>query len=363
MLTNKSIKAQIILENGTKFYGEIFGYVKETIGEVIFNTSMTGYQEMLTDPTYAGQIVVCTYPMMGNYGINLDDMESDSPKLKGLIVRESCKLPNNWRCEMELADFLKQNKIVGIEGVDTRAITKELRDSGTMKGIITTRVNELSQSQIEQKFASFTNANVVKEVTTQENYKIEGTGKRLAVLDLGMKKSVLSELTKRDFDITVFSAFSSYDEIVKENPEALFVSNGAGSPEDLSQVVETIKQFVGKIPISGVGMGYQLIALALGCQTEKMTFGHHGANYPVRNEETKRVYVTSQNHGYTVKDIPADVVTWFTNVNDGTIEGIKHKTLPIMGTEFQPESVAGTRDRESLLDIYTNIMEGGLKNA
>ena len=363
MLTNNGVKAQIILENGTTFYGEVFGYVKETVGEVIFNTSMTGYQEMLTDPTYAGQIVVCTYPMIGNCGINLDDMESDYPKLKGLVVRESCKMPNNWRCEMELADFFKQNKIMGIEGIDTRALTKELRESGMMKGIITTRLDELSQKEIEQKFLSFTNANVVQEVTTQKNYKIEGTGRRLAVLDLGIKRSVLNELTKRDFNITVFSAFSSYQEIMHENPDALFVSNGPGNPEDLAKVVETIKQFTGKIPVSGVGMGYQLIALALGCKTEKMKFGHHGANYPVRNEETKRVYITSQNHGYTVKDVPKDVVTWFTNVNDGTVEGIKHKTLPVMGTEFQTEAVPGTKNAESLLGIFTNSMEGGIKNA
>lgn len=363
MLANKSVKAQVILENGKKFYGEMFGYVEETIGEVIFSTGMTGYQEMLTDPSYTGQMVVCTYPMIGNYGINLDDMESDSPKLKGLIVREACKLPNNWRCEMELGEFLKQNKIVGIEGIDTRELTKVLRDSGTMKGIITTKVDELSESQIKEKFANFTNKDAVKEVTTDKKYRIEGTGRRLAVLDLGLKRSVLNELTKRDFDITVFPAFSSYEEIMKENPEALFVSNGPGNPEDLAEVVETVKKFVGKMPISGVSMGYQVIALALGCKIEKMKFGHHGANYPVRHEETKRVYITSQNHGYAVSSVPEDVMTWFTNVNDGTLEGVKHRTLPVMGTEFQTEAVPGTKNAESLLDVYTNLMEGGTKNA
>ncbi len=338
----KTIKAELILENGARFKGNAFGYIKETVGEVVFTTSMTGYQETMTDPSFAGQIVTMTYPLVGNYGINLEDMESDRPYLKGFVVREKCDLPNNWRCEMELEGFLRQYKIMGLEGIDTRALTRCLRDNGTMKGIITTRVGDLTASQIKQKFDTYTNKDAVKEVTPKEKYVMSGSGTHLAVLDCGIKRGILRDLNKRGCKLTVFPAFTSAEEILDTNADALFLGNGPGNPKDIPEVIETVRKLIesGK-PVLGICLGHQLISLALGCNTSRLKFGHHGGNHPVKDLNTKRVYITSQNHEFVVSDLSDDVEATFINVNDGSIEGIRHKSKPVYSIQFHPEAAPG----------------------
>lgn len=362
-MNEKNIRAELILENGERFVGRAFGYVKESVGEVVFNTSMTGYEELLTDPSYSGQFVVMTYPLIGNYGINLDDMESDGPKLKGFIVREKCNFPNNWRCELDLDGFLKQNKIMGLEDIDTRALTRILRDSGTMKGILTTRVDDLTPSQIAQKFASLNNKNVIREATIKEKYEITGNGPHIAFLDMGAKRGILRDFKSRGCKLTVFPAFTPAEEILAVNPDAVFLSNGPGDPEDVPEIVQMAKQIIGKKPLIGICMGHQIINLALGGNTQKMKFGHHGGNHPVRDEKTKRVYITSQNHEYVVCDLPDEVEPAYVNINDNTIEGLIHKTLPIFSVQFHPEASPGPLDSSFLFDRFLEIIERGRSNA
>jgi len=233
------MKGKLILENGIIFEGNTFGYLKESVGEVVFNTGMSGYEEILTDPSYYGQIVTMTYPLIGNYGINLDDVESKSPKVKGFIIREKCDYPNNFRCEMNLEGYFKQNKIMGLEGIDTRALTKILRNKGTMKGIITTK--NLSQSEIKQKLSAFNNTDAVMKVTTKDKYTIEGTGKHVAIMDFGIKENILRCFIQRNCKITIFPADTLSKEILKVNPDLIFLSNGPGDPEDLEEVIKVLK--------------------------------------------------------------------------------------------------------------------------
>lgn len=354
---NKSIKAKLILENGKVFNGRAFGHIKETVGEVVFTTGMTGYQETLTDPSFAGQIVTMTYPLIGNYGINLEDMESIKPFLKGFVVREKCDLPNNWRCEMELEGFLHQHKIMGIEGIDTRALTRILRDNGTMLGIITTR-NDLTPAQIKQKFDTFSNKNAVKEVTISEKYTINGSKTHLAVLDCGIKKGIIKELEKRGCKLSVFPAFVTYEEIMKVNPDAVFLGNGPGDPKDIEKVVEVVKKLIeSKIAILGICLGHQILGLALGCNTKRLKFGHHGGNHPVKDLKTGNIFITSQNHEFVVCDLTDEVEPTFINVNDGSIEGIKHKTKPIYSVQFHPEANPGPLDMQFLFDRFLKIIE------
>ena len=358
----KSVKVQLILENGAVFYGNAFGYVKETVGEVVFNTGLTGYQEAITDPSYAGQIVCMTYPLVGNYGINLEDMESEKPRLAGFIVRGKCDYPNNWRTEMDLDGYLKQNKIMGMEGIDTRALTRILRDTGTMKGIITARVDALTPSQISQKFSTYSNKNVIEEVTAKEKYVIDGKGLHLAVMDMGIKTNMLKSFQKRGCKLSVYPAFSSAEEILASNPDGIFISNGPGDPKNIPSIVETVKSLIGKKPVVGICMGHQLLSIALGCTIERMKFGHHGGNHPVKYIDTGRCYITSQNHEFVVTKCTEDVEANWINVNDGTIEGIRHKTLPVASVQFHPEACPGPVDTDFIFDIFIKIIEEGRKN-
>lgn len=355
-------QALLILENGKVFTGTAFGYIDEAIGEVVFNTSMTGYQELLTDPSYAGQIVAMTYPLIGNYGINLEDFESESPCLRGFVVREACDFPSNWRCEIDLGDYLNRNKIMGIQGVDTRALTLELRKSGTMRGIITTELN-ISANKTKEKLNSLNNKNVIAECTTKEKYEIKGEGTRVAFMDFGVKKGILRELEKRGCHITVFPAFAKTDEILDSRPDCIFLSNGPGDPQDVPEIIETVKNLIDKKPILGVCMGNQLINLALGGNTKKMPFGHHGGNHPVRDVKTGKVFITSQNHEYVVSDLPECLEATYVNVNDGTIEGVAHKTLPIYSVQFHPEASPGPLDANVLFDKLLEMAERGVQNA
>lgn len=344
------MKAKLILENGMVFEGKAFGYLKESIGEVVFTTGMTGYQEVLTDPSYYGQIVTMTYPLIGNYGINLEDMESDSIKVSGFIVREKCDLPSNFRCELELEDFLKQGKVIGLEGIDTRALTKVLRNSGTMRGIIA--LEDVDDEYVKEKVSGFSTKDAVRTVTTDKSYTVEGTGKHIAVMDFGIKTNIIRNFKKRGCKLTVFPATTTAEEVLDVNPDLVFLSNGPGDPEDLDFAIENIKKLVGKKPITGICLGHQLLGLALGGKTTKLKFGHRGCNHPVKDLEANIVHITSQNHGYVVEKLPDDMEVTHVNINDGTVEGMKHKNLPIYSVQFHPEASAGPKDSEYIFDKF-----------
>jgi len=348
------MKGKLILQSGIVFEGNIFGYLQESVGEVVFNTGMTGYGEILTDPSYYGQIVTMTYPLIGNYGINLEDVESNSPKVKGFIVREKCDFPSNFRCEMSLEGYFKQNKIIGLEGIDTRALTKILRNKGTMKGIITTK--DLSQNEIQQKLATFNNNDAVMKVTTKKCYTIEGIGPHIAIMDFGIKENIIRSFMQRNCKLTIFPADTQAEEMLKVNPDLIFLSNGPGDPEDLTEVIETLKIIIGKVPIVGICLGHQLLALALGGKTEKLKFGHRGCNHPVKDIEENKVYITSQNHGYYVSQLPENMEVTHVSVNDGTIEGMKHKNLPIFSVQFHPEASPGPKDIDTIFNKFLSVI-------
>ena len=347
---NINMKARLILENGMIFEGNAFGHLKDSVGEVVFTTGMTGYQEVLTDPSYYGQIVTMTYPLIGNYGINLEDNESETPNVKGFIVREKCNFPNNFRCEIGLEDYLKQNKIIGLEGIDTRALTKVLRNNGTMRGIISLEAKTLQD--VEGKIKAFSNKEAVSIVSTEKPYTIEGTGKHVAIMDFGIKTNIIRNFKKRGCKITVFPMNTRAEEILAVNPDLVFLSNGPGDPEDLGSVIENIKKIVGVKPIVGICLGHQLLGLTLGGKTTKLKFGHRGCNHPVKDLERNKVHITSQNHGYVVNELPEGVVATHININDGTIEGMKHTTLPIYSVQFHPEAAAGPKDSEYIFDRF-----------
>ena len=355
------MKAQLILENGMVFEGKAFGYLKETIGEVVFNTGMTGYQEILTDPSYCGQMVVMTYPLIGNYGINLEDMESSKSHVRALIVREKSDYPNNFRCELTLDGYLKSQKVIGLEGIDTRALTKVLRDYGTMRAIIAVR--ELTPSQIKLKIDSFNNQMAVSEVTTKEKYIIEGKKMHIAVIDCGIKTNILRSFEQKGCKMTVFPASVSAEEILAVNPDGVFISNGPADPKDVPDTVATVKALIGKKPITAICLGHQLLCLALGGNTAKLKFGHHGCNHPVKDFITGRVYITSQNHNYYVETLPEGAVVTHTNMNDQTVEGMYFKDLDIYSVQFHPEACPGPTDTAHIFDEFMTVMQGGKLNA
>lgn len=341
------MKAKLILENGVVFEGSAFGHIHESVGEVVFNTGMTGYEEVLTDPSYYGQIVTMTYPLVGNYGINLEDMESSSAKVKAFIVREKCDNPNNFRYEMKLDGYLRQNGIMGLEGIDTRALTKILRNHGTMKGIIT--LKDLTQTEVKERLDAFCNRDAVRTVSVKEPYVIEGGNKHIAVLDCGIKANILRSFKKRGCKMTVFPAFATAEEILSVNPDALFLSNGPGDPADLPEIVDMIKTVAESKPVIGICLGHQLLAWAFGGSTAKLKFGHRGCNHPVKDLQTGRVYITSQNHGYYVDTLPQDMEVTHISMNDGTVEGMKHKSLPVFSVQYHPEACPGPRDMQDVI--------------
>nr|WP_307989908.1 carbamoyl phosphate synthase small subunit [uncultured Niameybacter sp.] len=351
------MKAQLILENGMVFEGKAFGYLKETIGEVVFNTGMTGYQEILTDPSYYGQMVVMTYPLVGNYGVNLQDMESQKAHVRAFIVREKCDFPNNFRCELTLDGYLKEQKIIGLEGIDTRALTKVLRNHGTMRAIIAVR--ELTPSQIKLKIESFNNQNAVPEVTTKEVYTVDGEGIHVAMIDCGMKQNIVRSFSQRGCKLTVFPYNATAEEVLGVNPDGVFLSNGPADPKDVPTVVNMVKELVGKKPITAICLGHQLLSLALGGDTSKLKFGHHGCNHPVKDHVSNRVYITSQNHNYYVSTLPEGAVVTHTNLNDNTVEGMYFKDLDIYSVQFHPEACPGPTDTAHIFDEFIKVMQGG----
>lgn len=344
------MKAKLILENGVVFEGKAFGYLKECVGEVVFNTGMTGYQEVLTDPSYYGQIVTMTYPLIGNYGINLEDLESKEPKVRGFIVREKCQYPNNFRCELELETYLAQNKVLGLDGIDTRALTKILRNNGTMKGIIV--LDNSNLEDVKDKLEAFSNRDAVSIVSTNEKYEISGEGKNVAIIDFGIKQNIIRNFVKRGCNVTVFPYDFKAEEVLEINPDLVFLSNGPGDPGDMGEAVNEIKKIVGKKPIVGICLGHQLLALTLGGETKKLKFGHRGCNHPVKDLINNRVHITSQNHGYYVATLPENMEITHVSMNDGTVEGMKHKELPIFSVQFHPEACPGPKDSEYIFDEF-----------
>ena len=342
------MKGKLILENGKVFEGKIFGELADSVGEISFNTGMTGYQEMLTDPAGHGMMMVMTYPMIGNYGINTEDMESDKVQLKALIIKEDAKLPNNFRCEMTLDGFLRQYNVTGFKGIDTRYLTQIIRDNGSMKAIIT--AEDLTKKEIQERFNSFSNKNAVSEVSCKEKYEIKGEGKRIGVLDLGVKKSTLAYLESQGFNVVVFPYNTKAEEILNENLSALVVSNGPGNPADLTETIEELKKVIGKISVFGEVLGHQVIVLALGGKVAKLKYGHRGG-YPVRDMAAGKIITTSQNAGYVVEELPEGIEMTHQGVNVKTIEGMKNDDLKVVGVQFMPDLY------ESPKDVFVNFLK------
>ncbi|WP_153462518.1 carbamoyl phosphate synthase small subunit [Sediminibacillus terrae] len=347
-------KRQLVLEDGTRFLGTGFGSDREISGEVVFNTGMTGYQEILSDPSYCGQIVTMTYPLIGNYGINRDDFETITPSIHGLIVKEVCDLPSNYRSEETLDRFLKANDIPGLAGIDTRKLTRLIRNHGTMKGLFTSADCSVERAmQLLHQEIGITNH--VERVSTVKPYVVPGRGRRIVLVDFGMKHGILRELTKRNCHITVVPHHYSAEKIRRLKPEGVMLSNGPGDPKYVPDAVRMIEEIIPDIPVFGICLGHQLIALACGADTEKLRFGHRGANHPVKDLTTGKTVMTSQNHGYTVtKESLAGTELELTQLalNDGTVEGLAHKRYPAFSVQYHPESSPGPEDTYQLFDRF-----------
>lgn len=359
------MKAFLILEDGTVFSGIHIGADKDIISEIVFNTSMAGYLEVLTDPSYAGQAVCMTYPLIGNYGICREDMESKRGWPDGFIVRELSRMPSNFRCDMTIQDFLEENGIPGIAGIDTRALTKILREKGTMNGMITTDEN-YKLDEIIPKLKEYRTGKVVEIVTCKNKYELKGnielTGQRLkvALLDLGAKNNIAKSLAARGCDVTIYPAWAKAEEIIAAAPDGIMLSNGPGDPKECGSVIAEIRKLYDTdIPIFAICLGHQLMALATGADTFKMKYGHRGGNHPVKDLETGRVYISSQNHGYVVdmdKLDPKVANPAFINVNDGTNEGLSYKGKNIFTVQFHPEACPGPQDSADLFDRFITMM-------
>ena len=354
------MKAFLILEDGTVFTGTSIGSTKEVISEVVFNTSMTGYLEVLTDPSYAGQAVVMTYPLIGNYGICFEDMESERPWPDAFIVRELSRIPSNFRSEGTIQDFLLKYDIPGICGIDTRALTKILREKGTMNGCLTTN-EQYDLHEILPKLKEYTTGKVVEKVTCKEKYVLPGEGKKVALLDLGAKRNIARSLNKRGCEVTVYPALTSAEEILNSKPDGIMLSNGPGDPQECTSIIKELKKlYASDVPIFAICLGHQLMALANGANTYKMKYGHRGGNHPVKDLKTGRVYISSQNHGYVVDTNgldPSIAVPAFVNVNDGTNEGLAYTGKNIFTVQFHPEACPGPLDSGYLFDRFLEMME------
>jgi carbamoyl-phosphate synthase small subunit len=358
------MKGILALEDGLCFEGTSFGARGERFGEIVFNTSMTGYQEILTDPSYRGQIVTMTYPLIGNYGVNEEDVESGKPQVEGFVVKEASRIVSNWRAKMGLPEYLKKNGVIGIEGIDTRALTKHIRSKGAMKAVISTEdLNKDSLVKKAKDSPGLIGRDLVKEVTCKQSYVYCGKGKhKVTVLDCGLKRSILENLAKNDCKVTVVPADTSAREILRSKPDGVLLSNGPGDPSAVKYVIETTKELIGsKIPIFGICLGQQILGLALGGKTYKLKFGHRGANQPVKDLRTGKVDITSQNHGFSVDigTLPkGEVVLTHVNLNDNTAEGMKHKVLPIFSVQYHPEASPGPHDARYLFRRFKDMMEG-----
>ena len=398
------MKAYLILEDGTVFEGTSIGADKEVISEIVFNTSMAGYLEVLTDPSYAGQAVCMTYPLIGNYGVCRQDCESRRPWPDGFIVRELSRMPSNFRSDCSIQEYLKEYDVPGIAGIDTRALTKILREKGTMNGMITTNEN-YDLEEILPKLAAYTTGKVVEKVTCAEKNEVKGAkdlsengpvsgsavfnkeafaagekekrpsmvralngaGKRVALLDLGAKENIARSLAMRGCDVTVYPAGTKAEEIIADAPDGIMLSNGPGDPKECTDIIQEIRKlYETDIPIFAICLGHQLMALATGADTHKMKYGHRGGNHPVKDLATGRVYISSQNHGYVVDTDRLDpqiAVPAFVNVNDGTNEGLRYTGKNIFTVQFHPEACPGPQDSGYLFDRFITMMNGGMQDA
>jgi len=357
---NKSNSAILLLADGRIFEGKSFGYQGEATGEVCFNTGMTGYQEILTDPSYCKQIVTMTSPHIGNYGINEEDIESENIQVAGFVIKEETMTPSNWRSTQSLGEYLKKNKIVGIKEIDTRSLTRHIRDKGAMNGIISSK--DLDIQSLEKKLKKFPDMNgldLAKDVTTQKKYKWPGKGQyRVAVIDFGIKKNILRLLSDAGCELTVFPASIKAEDILSFEPDGVFLSNGPGDPLAVTYGIETVKKLLGKVPLFGICLGHQILALALGASTFKLKFGHRGINHPVRNNEKNTVEITSQNHGFAVDldSLPPNVISTHINLNDNTSGGIRCTDIPAFSVQYHPESSPGPHDSRYLFNQFIEMM-------
>ena len=355
-------QAKIALEDGAIFEGSSFGAAGERYGEVVFNTSITGYQEILTDPSYKGQIVTMTYPLIGNYGVNSDDVESRKPFVEGFVVKECSRIASNWRFQKSLREYLEENNIVGIEGIDTRALTRHIRLQGAMKAVISTDdLNDKSLIKKAKRSPRLIGRDLVKDVTSENVHCWNKKGRyKVVTVDCGVKFNILRELANFGCEVIVVPARIEPDQILGMKPDGILLSNGPGDPAGVPYVVDTVKALIGKVPIFGICLGHQMLGLALGGKTYKLKFGHHGANHPVKDLRTGKISITVQNHGFCV-DIESlnkkDLEITHINLNDKTLEGMRHKKLPVFSVQFHPEASAGPHDAGYLFKDFVNLME------
>jgi len=385
------MKALLALEDGRVFSGESFGATGSRVGEICFNTSMTGYQEVLTDPSYCGQIVAMTYPLIGNYGTNALDQESDRPYVRGFVIEELCELPSNWRCEESLQDYLLRWDVLGIQGIDTRALTKHLRVRGAMKACLTTEITDPAvavQKAIDG--AGVIGMDFVKEVTPSASYvwdpentlsrqwvqvkgpenqapvKIGNEGfkelppiqHRIVAYDFGMKRNILRSLRQCGFQVTVVPASTTAEEVLALNPDGVFLSNGPGDPSALGYIHESVRGLIGKKPLFGICLGHQILGYAFGGKTFKLKFGHRGGNQPVKDLITGQVSITSQNHGFAVDpdSLPSNVEVTHINLNDNTVEGMRHTEYPVFSVQYHPEAAPGPNDASYFFEQFRKLI-------
>ncbi len=367
-------QAKLALEDGTVFTGQAFGARGETTGEVVFNTSMTGYQEVLTDPSYKGQIVTMTYPLIGNYGVTSEDRESSKPHVAGFIVRENARHPSNFRSESDLSGYLAEHGIVGIEGIDTRSLVRRLRVRGAMMGVLsTTDLDDVSLVMKARALPGMEGSDLVSQVVPTKAYEWAQAGlaplartmmpahaptHHVVALDFGMKWNIPRCLTEAGCKVTVLPGTAKAADVLAQKPDGIFLSNGPGDPAAVGYAIQTVKELLGKKPIFGICLGHQLLGLAMGGKTYKLKFGHRGANHPVLNQRTSKVEITTQNHGFTVdiKSLSRDVELTHINLNDRTLEGMRHTKQPIFSVQYHPESSAGPHDSSYLFEDFRRLM-------
>jgi carbamoyl-phosphate synthase small subunit len=370
--------ALLVLRDGRVFEGEALGALGETSGEVIFNTAMQGYQEILTDPSYRGQIVTMTYPHIGNYGVNDEDVESRRPWVEGLVVKEACDRPSSWRGRRSLGEYLAAHGIVGIQGIDTRALTRHLRDGGAQDGLVSSAELDVERLRARaRRLPSLVGRDLVREVTSDaafawreegpwepgRGYTTPGRPRhRVVAYDAGIKLNILRQLAGAGCEVTVVPASTPAEAVLERQPDGVFLSNGPGDPEAVPYLVDSVRRLLGRVPVFGICLGHQILGLAAGGRTYKLKFGHHGANHPVRDLATGHVEITSQNHGFAVDAGSVEAAGWrptHVNLNDGTCEGLRHRELPAFSVQYHPEASPGPHDAHHLFERFTALMKGG----